>query len=195
MVRMLFAEIPLPFREIPLDVSAKSPANAARASYLCNVTRKRKANTKQTAAMKRMFMISAMMMAMFMASADVVAQSQGRGRGNVRAERREYNGNAPRPDSRDRVRREDRKMHRPLKPRDHRRAEFFVPRGGRLVKCAPPRVKRGCYVPGWEGRVRYLGGGRWGYYIDGYWRYCNCYYNPYEFFCVPVPPPAHLPVY
>ncbi|MDE5560826.1 MAG: hypothetical protein K2J00_03325 [Bacteroidaceae bacterium] len=144
--------------------------------------------------MKRMFMISAMMVAMSMANAGVAAQSQGRGRGNVRVERREHSSNVPRAEHRDRGRREGR-MHRPFKPVDHRRAEHFVPHGGRLVRCAPPRVKRGCYVPGWEGRVRYLGGGRWGYYVAGHWRYCNCYYNPYEYFCVPVPPPALLPVY
>ena len=62
------------------------------------------------------------------------------------------------------------------------------PHGCKMVRCTPPRVRRGCYVPGWEGRVRYHHDGRWGYCVDGVWTYYDCYYNPYDFFCEPMPP-------
>gem|GEM_PF-6711735 len=81
-------------------------------------------------------------------------------------------GHAPRPEYRPQV-------------RSHR---------GRMVRCTPPRVRRGCFVPGWEGRVRYHHDGRWGYYVGGRWVYYDCYYNPYDFFCEPMPPRPMHPV-
>lgn len=137
-------------------------------------------------------MISAMVMTMSMTGINASAQPRGRERGKDRVERREprkepncstvHNrpGNSSRP---------DRIAHAP-KPKD-RKDNHFVPRGGRLLKCAPPRVDHGCYVPGWEGRVKHLHDGRWAYYVDGCWRYYDCYYNPKEFFCEPVPTHIH----
>lgn len=143
--------------------------------------------------MKRMFIISAVTMAMFMVCPNLNAQTQGRGRGHDIVERREYRGKAKREIHR--VRPDRDRSHDRVVANVHKRApkhdRHFVPRGGRLVKCAPPRISRGCYVPGWEGRVRYHHDGRWGYYVDGCWRYYDCYYNPYEFFCEPLPPHAH----
>ena len=136
--------------------------------------------------MKRMMIILTMLVAMSMASFNASAQVQGRGREKSRVEHRDSRRSAA-------VRRNSGKVrhahvsHTP-KPRHDR---HFVPRGGRLVKCAPPSVARGCYVPGWEGRVRYHHDGRWAYYVDGRWRYYDCYYNPYDFFCEPVPPHVH----
>lgn len=144
--------------------------------------------------MKRMMIVSAMMMAMLMPSLESSAQAQGRGRNHERVERNEVRGRNNRADYRrpsDRDRRPNRVAYAP-KPKE-RHINHFVPRGGRLVKCAPPRVSRGCYVPGWEGRVRYHHDGRWGYYVNGAWRYYDCYYNPYEFFCEPVPVHVHHP--
>lgn len=143
--------------------------------------------------MKRLFIISAVTVAMFMASSNMNAQSQGRGRDHDRVERRDYRDRGKRDAHRvrsDRDRRQNHVVaHAHKRPPKHDRR--FVPRGGRLVKCAPPRVSRGCYVPGWEGRVRYHHDGRWGYYVDGCWRYYDCYYNPYDFFCEPLPPRIH----
>ena len=136
--------------------------------------------------------VSALTMAMLMPSLESNAQAQGRGRNHERVERREVRGRNNSDDYRQkskRDRRPDRMAHAP-KHKD-RHDNHFVPRGGRLVKCVPPRVSRGCYVPGWEGRVRYHHDGRWGYYVNGAWRYYNCYYNPYDFFCEPVP--VHVP--
>lgn len=142
--------------------------------------------------MKRLMIVSALTMAMLMPSFESNAQAQGRGRNHERVERREVRGRNNSDDYRQkskRDRRPDRMAHAP-KHKD-RHDNHFVPRGGRLVKCVPPRVSRGCYVPGWEGRVRYHHDGRWGYYVNGAWRYYNCYYNPYDFFCEPVP--VHVP--
>lgn len=142
--------------------------------------------------MKRLMIVSALTMAMLMPSLESNAQAQGRGRNHERVERREVRGRNNSDDYRQkskRDRRPDRMAHAP-KHKD-RHDNHFVPRGGRLVKCAPPRISRGCYVPGWEGRVRYHHDGRWGYYVNGAWRYYNCYYNPYDFFCEPVP--VHVP--
>lgn len=142
--------------------------------------------------MKRLMIVSALTMAMLMPSLESNAQAQGRGRNHERVERREVRGRNNSDDYRQkskRDRRPDRMAHAP-KHKD-RHDNHFVPRGGRLVKCVPPRVSRGCYVPGWEGRVRYHHDGRWGYYVNGAWRYYNCYYNPYDFFCEPVP--VHVP--
>ena len=142
--------------------------------------------------MKKLMMISALVMAMSMTSNSASAQPRGRERAKDRVERRENRkepnrsavhrrpGNNPRP---------DRMAHAPKVK--ERKDNHFVPRGGRLVRCEPPRVNRGCYVPGWEGRVKYHHDGRWAYYVDGCWRYYDCYYNPYEFFCEPVPPHVH----
>ena len=148
--------------------------------------------------MKRLMIVSALTMAMLMPSLESNAQAQGRGRNHERVERREVRGRNNSDDYRQkskRDRRPDRMAHAP-KHKD-RHDNHFVPRGGRLVKCVPPRVSRGCYVPGWEGRVRYHHDGRWGYYVNGAWRYYNCYYNPYDFFCEPVPVHVHhsRPVY
>lgn len=133
-------------------------------------------------------MISAMLMAMSMTCNSVSAQSQGRGHAKNRVERREprkeTNRNAihNRPGNNSRP---DRVAHAP-KQRD-RHDPRVVPVKARLVRCEPPRISRGCYVPGWEGRVRYHHNGRWGYCVNGVWRYYDCYYDPYEFFCEPVP--------
>ena len=140
--------------------------------------------------------VLALTMAMLMPSleSDAQAQAQGRGRDRERVEHREVRGRNDRGNYRQqhgRDRRPDRMAHAP-RHRD-RHDSHFVPRGGRLVKCAPPRISRGCYVPGWEGRVRYHHDGRWGYYVNGAWRYYNCYYNPYDFFCEPVPQHVHHP--
>lgn len=150
--------------------------------------------------MKRMMIISTMLVAMSMASFNASAQVQGRGHEKNRVEHRNSRKSAavrrnPGKDKDHSVRharpagkvRHAHVAHAP-KPRHDR---HFVPRGGRLVKCAPPSIARGCYVPGWEGRVRYHHDGRWAYYVDGCWRYYDCYYNPYEFFCEPVPPHVH----
>ena len=142
--------------------------------------------------MKRLMIVSALTMAMLIPSLESNAQAQGRGRNHDRVERREVRDRNNRDDYRQkskRDRRPDRVAHAPRHKDRH--DNHFVPRGGRLVKCVPPRVSRGCYVPGWEGRVRYHHDGRWGYYVNGAWRYYNCYYNPYDFFCEPVP--VHVP--
>lgn len=144
--------------------------------------------------MKRMFIYPMMMMALLMASSNASAQTQGRGRDNARMERREHkrkdgpDRHFARPDRRGR---NDRMAHAPKYHRGDR--VHKLPHGGRMVKCAPPRVKRGHYVPGWEGRVRYHHDGRWGYCVNGRWVYYDCYYNPYDFFCEPVPPHIYTP--
>lgn len=154
--------------------------------------------------MKRMMIASVVMIAMSMYSNDLCAQVQGRGRGDgrVRTERRESRpGNVER---REPSRGGNRDLANVRPPRNNRprhevhahkpgpkHNNHFVPRGGRLVRCAPPRVNRGCYVPGWEGRVRYMNNGHWAYYVDGCWRYYDCYYDPYEFFCEPIPSHVH----
>lgn len=150
--------------------------------------------------MKRMVIIPMMLMAMSMASFNASAQTQGRGRANARVENRSSlkpsaERHAQRREADRNVKRShpDRKVHHVRvahapKPKHDR---HVVPRGGRLVKCDPPRIARGCYVPGWEGRVKFHHDGRWAYYVDGCWRYYDCYYNPYEFFCEPVPPHVH----
>lgn len=145
-------------------------------------------NPKTRKIMKRTFILSLITMAMFMAGTNASAQSQGRGRDKVRVEHRADRN--PKHHARpDRDRHHDRIAHKhhskPVKG-------HVLPRGGRLERCAPPaRVARGCYVPGWEGRVRLHHDGRWGYYVNGAWRYYNCYYNPYLFFCEPMPPHVH----
>ncbi len=150
--------------------------------------------------MKRMMILSAMMVAMSMASVNASAQVQGRGHdnGKARVERREpRRGNVERREpgkSSNRDLRHDRpgnRRHHDAVAHAPKHNKHFVPRGGRLVRSAPPRVARGCYVPGWEGRVRYMHDGRWAYYVDGCWRYYDCYYNPYDFFCEPVPAHVH----
>lgn len=142
--------------------------------------------------MRRIMIISAMVMAMSMSVSYADAQSQGRGRGRERVEHRDSrkskNNGAIRNHSTRRTRHES-IAHAP-KPKG-RHDNHYVPRGARMVKCAPPRIKRGTYVPGWEGRVRYMHDGRWAYYVNGCWRYYDCYYNPYDFFCEPVPPRLH----
>lgn len=137
-----------------------------------------------------MFVFPVVMVAMLMASPNVNAQSQGRGRDKARVEH-------PHRSDRDR----HSKHVAPPQRRGHNDRVVHVskphkavvshrlPRGGKLVRCTPPpRVQRGCYVPGWEGRVRYHHDGRWGYCVNGTWVYYDCYYNPYSFFCEPVPP-------
>ena len=142
--------------------------------------------------MKRMMIVSLLTMSMFMSSASVNAQGRDRNnRGGVKVERRDArekmdrNKQAPRNDRANRG--GDRKnMHVAHAPKPKmNRGHNDVPRGGKMVKCAPPKVNRGCYVPGWEGRVRHCNDGRWAYYVDGCWRYYDCYYNPYKFFAVP----------
>ena len=141
--------------------------------------------------MKKLMMISAMVLAMSMTSINASAQPKARERGKERVERREPRKEIGRNASHNRLgnnSQPNRVAHAP-KPKE-RKDNHYVPRGGRLVKCAPPRVDRGCFVPGWEGRVKHLHDGRWAYYVGGVWRYYDCYYNPYDFFCEPVP--AHI---
>lgn len=140
--------------------------------------------------MKRLFVYSVVVVAMLMAGSNASAQSQGRGRDRARVERHERAerdrrpNNAARPD---RGRHHDRVDRGPKHPKGH--ITNRLPNKGRLVRCTPPpHVRRGCYVPGWEGRVRYHHDGRWGYCVNGTWVYYDCYYNPYNFFCEPMPP-------
>ena len=143
---------------------------------------------------KRMILAIAMIMASMLSNiSDVKAQRNNRERAKI--ERRDVR----RQDKDSRKGREVRldnkkaKNNRPIahapkpKAKDH---SYFLPQGGRLVKCAPPNVHRGCAVPEWEGRVRRHNDGRWGYYVNGAWRYFDCYYDPYCFFAVPVPVPV-----
>lgn len=125
--------------------------------------------------MKRMMIISTLFLAMTMACADMYAQPRERRVHETRMEHRDYRH------------RKDHGRH------DRREAHHKVS----YVKCAPPRVAHGCYVPGWEGRVRRHHDGRWGYYVNGCWKYYTCYYDPYAFFCEPLPPrprPHHVTV-
>lgn len=143
--------------------------------------------------MKRMMIISAVMLSMFMASSNVNAQRQSKERDHNRMERRNNPGKGKRDGYRPHAGKDRRQpahiADAPKHGKHH--APKMAPRGGRFVKCEPPRVNRGCYVPGWEGRVRYHHDGRWGYFVDGSWRYYDCYYNPYDYFCEPQPPHAH----
>lgn len=85
-----------------------------------------------------MMIVSAMMMAMLMPSLESSAQAQGRGRNHERVERNEVRGRNNRADYRrpsDKDRRPNRVAYAP-KPKE-RHINHFVPRGGRLVKCAP----------------------------------------------------------
>lgn len=137
-------------------------------------------------------MISAMLMAMSMTCNSVSAQSQGRGHAKNRVERREPKNENDRNVVHNRPANGPRPKHVAHAPKPkEREVHHYVPRRGRLVKCAPPRVDRGCFVSGWEGRVKHLHDGRWAYYVDGCWRYYDCYYNPYDFFCESAPVHMH----
>lgn len=149
--------------------------------------------------MKRTFILSILTMVMLMAGGNANAQAQGRGRDRARVEhkdrgdREKHHKSPARPD---RDRHHDRFSHKHHDRIAHKHNKpdrgYVLPRGGRLERCAPPaRVARGCYVPGWEGRVRHHHDGRWGYYVNGAWHYYNCFYNPYLFFCEPLPPRVH----
>ncbi len=143
--------------------------------------------------MKRTILLTAVM-TMSMLLTSVNANAQRRERGNER--------NRNRVERRDDRRTPDRYAHNGREPqRKHdqyrpdvrpKRRPHSLPHGSRMVRCTPPKVRRGHYVPGWEGRVRYHHDGRWGYCVNGVWTYYDCYYNPYDFFCEPVPPrPIH----
>jgi hypothetical protein len=156
--------------------------------------------TKKRNAMKRMMIVSLLTMSMIVSSSTVSAQ--GRGRGKREDAKVEYRNAREKMDRNRQSNRNNRVNHgvdRRKHPLVHapkpkvRRGHEPVPRGVKMVKCVPPKVNRGCYVPGWEGRVRYCNDGRWAYYVDGCWRYYDCYYNPYEFFAVPRPS-HHAPV-
>ena len=49
----------------------------------------------------------------------------------------------------------------------------------------PPRVDAYGYVPGWDGRVRYLDG-RWGYLRDDCWYWYDTYFAPDFYFANPL---------
>lgn len=144
---------------------------------------------------KRMILAFAMIMASMLCNvSEVKAQRNNKERARVEHrdarghERDARKGKAMRPDNK-KGKNKHHVAHAP-KPmgKDH---SYFLPKGGRMVKCAPPKVHRGCAVPEWEGRVRRHHDGRWGYYVNGAWRYFDCYYDPYCFFAVPVPAPVH----
>ena len=138
-----------------------------------------------------MFLTTMMVMSMLLAG--VNANAQRRDRERERTEYRKHNDG--RRDHRNHDR--DNRFDRNDKRGGHNRYGYAPhpkyrpqgrPQGHKMVRCTPPRIRRGRYVPGWEGRVRYHNDGRWGYYIGGAWTYYDCYYDPYEFFCEPMPP-------
>lgn len=158
-----------------------------------------------------MFLTTVMIMSMLLTSVNVNAQRRGERREHERTEyrgerrdkdshmRQDFDRKGPRHKG-DKYRRHDDRDFRhhapghdhfvPAPPHAHR--PQVRPHGCKMVRCTPPRVRRGCYVPGWEGRVRYLHDGRWAYCVGGVWTYYDCYYNPYDFFCEPMPPrPVH----
>lgn len=137
-----------------------------------------------------MFLTTVMAMSMLLAG--VNANAQRRDRERERTEYRKHNDDRKYRRNHDRDNRFDRNdkrggyykygyaPHPKYRPKMH-------PKGHKMVRCTPPRIRRGSYVPGWEGRVRYHNDGRWGYYVGGVWTYYDCYYDPYEFFCEPIP--------
>lgn len=149
----------------PSALYAKSVCGEWDKLYFCSVS-KNNVKPKHDNTMKRTVIISALLIAMTMAGMDANAQPREHRNHKERTECRMRPG----------ARKLD-KRHR--KPEQHRR---------KLVRCAPPRVAHGCYVPGWEGRVRRHRDGRWAYRVNGSWVYYNCYYDPRAFFCEPLPP-------
>lgn len=167
-------------------------------AYLCSVKTTKYQYIKQHTTMKRtMFLTTVMIMSMLLTSVNANAQRRGHEREREHTEyrdSRELRGDRRIPgrdkhyDRRPQSGGHDRYGHA---PRPQHRPQV-LPHGCKMVRCAPPSVRRGCYVPGWEGRVRYHGDGRWGYCVGGVWTYFDCYYNPYDFFCEPMPPrPMH----
>lgn len=54
-----------------------------------------------------------------------------------------------------------------------------------VAPCPPPRFDRYGYLPGWEGRVRYLNG-RYGYLRGNDWYWYDTYYAPDYYYAHPV---------
>lgn len=181
-------------------VHSKSPrflyAKSVHTTLIVAVSLQREDNEtlihKQHKAMKRtMFLATVMIMSMLLTSVNANAQRSGhererseyRDRRELRGDRRAPGGDrhydrSPKNSGHDKYGHAPRPQHRPQ----------VLPHGCKMVRSTPPRIRRGCYVPGWEGRVRYHNDGRWGYCVGGVWTYYDCYYNPYEFFCEPMPP-------
>ena len=141
--------------------------------------------------MKRRMLLALAIMLMSMTNFTSEVQAQRKSKERPGMERRE--------DRRSNVRNDKNRRpkqvvaHKPVHKEHHE--PYFIPKGGRLVKSTPPHVKKGCPVPHWEGRVRRHHDGRWGYFVNGSWRYFDCYYNPYHFFAEPIPapmPPRHM---
>ena len=138
--------------------------------------------------MKRLMMISVLAMSMFMTSTNISAQKGEKKR--------------PQVEKREPAKRNDRNNKMSQKNRDRRDGKHGVVAHSqhrnnhapkqhnhdKMIRCNPPKVKRGAYVPGWEGRVRLHHDGRWGYYHDGCWTYYDCYYDPHVYFSTR---PAH----
>ncbi len=148
--------------------------------------------------MKRTTLLATVIsMSMLLTGVNANAQRNERGRDRDR-DRMEHR------DDRRNDKRDNRYMHNGRKPQ-HRNDRYSArpkhrpqarPHGSKMVRCTPPSIRRGSYVPGWEGRVRHHHDGRWGYCVNGVWTYYDCYYNPYDFFCEPMPPRPvhHVPV-
>lgn len=121
-------------------------------------------------------------------------QAQGRGRNDQRGNSREirvhsngrvqmHGGNEMRRAPQQKAVRPNYQMDRPMA--HHRPASPAVHH-----RPAPPvvhhhRVDHRGYLPGWNGRVRYLDG-RWGYLRHSRWYWYNCYFEPDYYFAHPV---------
>lgn len=148
--------------------------------------------------MKRTMLLAAVMtMSMLLTSVDASAQHSRHERKRERTEQKDRRDNHRDRHGNGHDRHYDDGHHRGHDRYGHatptRHRPQPMPHRGRMVRCTPPPgVRRGGYVPGWEGRVRHHHDGRWAYHVGGTWVYYDCYYNPYEFFCEPMPPrPRH----
>jgi len=70
--------------------------------------------------------------------------------------------------------------HRGYRVGNRHRRHVVVP-----VATRAPRLDARGYVPGWEGRVRYLNG-RWGYYRDANWLWYDSYFDPVYYYGHPI---------
>ena len=132
--------------------------------------------------MKRNIFLSAVIMiAMIMASVNANAQGRGRGYAGSRTHREmQIRNAAPIHHHYGRVDVVHRPHHAIAPVPVHHHAGHVVLAGGH-------RLDHRGFLPGWEGRVRYLDG-RWGYLRDSRWYWYDTYFEPEFYF-------AHRPHY
>lgn len=138
--------------------------------------------------MKRTVLFSAVMVAM-MSMASVNAQAQRRGHNQYDAPRQEMRfgdrGMEMRGGHHEGMHQEYR--HEGPSRRHQSHGYYEAPRHGHVVAHHAPHMHVDAYgyMPGWEGRVRYLDG-RWGYYRDNCWMWYDTYYEPAYYYAHPV---------